>query len=160
MGLRRVAWPGPTTSRQLMVDLGQDEGLYGRVTLRSAVPQCGVPRRGLCSSPLTALGTWRERTFCPLPPSHGSFPRCRRQGRESRQEQSWRKTTCEPVRSCRGEHQTAQKVPCSPHEAVRQRVPSLTGDGKPSSKHSFATPRRLQPPPWVRNVLRRKKPEV
>lgn len=66
VGPRLVAQPDPTTSSQLVVELGQDEGLYGHITLRSTVPRRGVPRRGLCSSPLTAFGTWRGRIFCPL----------------------------------------------------------------------------------------------
>lgn len=39
-----------------MVELRQDEGLYGSVTLRSTVPWCGVPQRGLCPHPQLLRG--------------------------------------------------------------------------------------------------------
>lgn len=87
----------------LPVELGHNEGLCGRVNPRSTV-------RGTRGAPLLTplLRGPGQRGCFALSPSHLSPLQM------SGLEHSWRKTPCEPARSCGGEHRAAQKLPCSP----------------------------------------------
>lgn len=159
-GLKCGAEMCGSTSRRLTAELGQDEGLYSRATLRSTVLWRGVPQRGFCSSPPTASGTWRERTRCPLPPPHGTSPRC-----AARAERA-------------GGSEAGGKQPASQHGAAEESTglhkrclvpPRGRRAARPLPRRRWKT--QLQAllchpsppstsPPWVQNVLRRKKPEV
>lgn len=156
MGQRRGAEPCYLPPPQ---ELGQDEGLYGRATLRGTELCHAVPWLGLSSSPPHWFGDLGRELFALFVHLTASFPAA-----DDRAEGEARAKPRENKRrSCREGRQVAQKVPCSPREALGAARPLPRPRWKTQLKtllHHPPPPRCLLPPAWARNVLGRKKPEV